>query len=349
MSGSAHTTAVREAHRFDEARLAAWLESHVSGFEGPLTTTRFKDGQSNPTYRLDTPRHSYVLRRKPTGRLLAGAHAVDREARVQQALATTGFPVPRVHALCTDDEIIGSWFYVMDCVEGRIFWDPTLPAVERSERRRYFDAMNETIARLHRVDYAAIGLGDYGKPGNFFSRQIQRWSGQYIGDVEAGRDAHMDRLIDWLPAHVPAGDETCLTHGDFRIDNMIFHPTEPRVIAVLDWELSTLGHPLADFAYHLLMYRMPPGLLASLSGADLAALDIPTEAEYIAAYCRRSGRASLPHMDFYIVFNLFRLAAILHGIRGRMARGNAASTNAERMAAAMPTLTRLAWQLAEQA
>jgi len=349
MSGSADTTAVRKAHRFDEARLDVWLQAHVSSYAGPLTVKQFTGGQSNPTYRLDTPGHSYVLRRKPMGKLLAGAHAVDREARVQQALATSGFPVPEVHALCTDDEIIGSWFYVMDCVEGRIFWDPALPAIARAERRRYFDAMNETIARLHAIDYRAIGLGDYGKTGNFLSRQIRRWSGQYIGDVEAGRDPHMDKLIDWLPDHVPAGDETCLTHGDFRIDNMIFHPTEPRVIAVLDWELSTLGHPLADFAYHLLMYRMPPGLLASLSGADLAVLDIPTETEYAAAYCRRSGRTSIPHADFYIVFNLFRLAAILHGIRGRIARGNAASVQAERTAAVMPLLTRLAWKIAENA
>jgi len=346
MTEISDTTAVREAHRFDEAKLAAWLQSHVGGYAGPLTVRQFKGGQSNPTYRLDTPGHSYVLRRKPMGKLLAGAHAVDREARVQQALAATGFPVPTVHALCTDDEVIGSWFYVMDCVQGRIFWDPTLPSVGQQERRRYFDAMNETIARLHSIDYAAIGLGDYGKPGNFFSRQIQRWSGQYLGDIEAGRDADMDRLIDWLPSHIPAGDETCLTHGDFRIDNMIFHPTEPRVIAVLDWELSTLGHPLADFAYHLLMYRMPPGLLASLAGADLAALDLPTEAEYVAAYCRRTGRPAIPHIDFYIVFNLFRLAAILHGIKGRIARGNATSAQAERTAAGMPALTALAWQLA---
>ncbi|MBS0613559.1 MAG: phosphotransferase [Proteobacteria bacterium] len=346
MTESSDTTAVREAHRFDEARLAAWLESHVAGYAGPLTVRQFKGGQSNPTYRLDTPAHSYVLRRKPMGKLLAGAHAVDREARVQQALATTGFPVPIVHALCTDDAVIGSWFYVMDRVEGRIFWDATLPAIAREERRWYFDAMNETIARLHIVDYAAIGLADYGKPGNFFARQIQRWSRQYLGDAEAGRDLHMDRLIEWLPAHIPPGDETSLTHGDFRIDNMIFDPVEPRVIAVLDWELSTLGHPLADFAYHLLMYRMPPGLLASLAGADLAQLDIPTEEQYVAAYCRRTGRPSIPHIDFYIVFNLFRLAAILHGIKGRIARGNAASAQAERTAAGLPLLTELAWKLA---
>lgn len=339
---------VRGEDRFDKTKLAAWLESHVDGFAGPLTTSRFNGGQSNPTYRLDTPGHSYVLRRKPMGKLLPGAHAVDREARVQQALASTGFPVPKVHALCTDDEIVGSWFYVMDFVEGRIFWDPTLPAVEPAARRRYFDAMNETIARLHTVDYSAIGLTDYGKPGDFFSRQITRWSRQYLGDVEAGRDVHMDKLIDWLPVNMPAGNESCLTHGDFRIDNMIFHPTEPRVIAVLDWELSTLGHPLADFAYHLLMYRMPPGMLASLAGADLTALDIPTETESIDAYCRRTDRVSIPHIDFFIVFNLFRLAAILHGIRGRIARGNAASAQAERTAAAMPVLSELAWTLAEQ-
>src|SRR5690606_24170394 len=205
--------------------------------------------------KLVTPRRNYVLRRKPPGKLLKGAHAVEREARVLAALAPVGFPVAQVHGLCLDDGVIGTWFYVMDCVDGRIFWDATLPEVRRGERRHFFDAMNETLARLHLVDVTAVGLADYGRPGNYFERQIARWSGQYRGDVEAGRDANLDRLVEWLPENVPPGDETRLVHGDYRIDNLVFHPTEPRVLAVLDWELSTLGHPLADFAYHLMMYR----------------------------------------------------------------------------------------------
>ena len=334
-------------HGFDESKLTAWLEANVKGYLGPLKVRQFEGGQSNPTYRLDTPSGAYVLRRKPMGMLLPGAHAVDREARVQRALSSVGFPVPHVHALCIDEGVIGSWFYVMDFVQGRIFWDATLPSIAREERPRYFDAMNATIARLHQVDYASIGLSDYGRRGNFFSRQIQRWSQQYVSDVDAGRDPHMDKLIEWLPAHIPFADETSLVHGDFRLDNMIFHPREPRVIAVLDWELSTLGNPLADFAYHLLMYRMPTTFTASLVAANLAALNVPAQEEYIAAYCRRTARQSIDELDFYIVFNLFKLAAILHGIRGRLVRGNAASANAERMAAALPALTKLAWQMVE--
>jgi aminoglycoside phosphotransferase (APT) family kinase protein len=343
------TTAVREAHRFDEARLAAWLTAVVPGYAGPLSVEQFRGGQSNPTYRLITPGTAYVLRRKPPGALLKGAHAVEREARVLQALGTVEFPVPRVYGLCTDDAVIGTWFYVMDYIEGRIIWDATFPGVSREQRPLYFDAMNATIARLHCIDYAAIGLGDYGRPGNYFERQIGRWSQQYLADVEAGRDPHMDRLLEWLPAHIPAGDETCLVHGDFRVDNMVFHPTEPRVLAVLDWELSTLGHPLADFAYHFMMYRMPPLRVAGLVGADLAALNIPGEAEYVAAYCRRTGRDGIPGLDFYVAFNLFRLAAICHGIKGRLARGTAASAHARETAAAYPVLARLAWEQAQAA
>ncbi|RME64885.1 MAG: phosphotransferase family protein, partial [Alphaproteobacteria bacterium] len=266
----AGTAAVRAAHRFDEKRLAEWMAAHVAGFEGPLEVAQFKGGQSNPTYKLSTPGKTYVLRRKPPGKLLKGAHAVEREARVLQALETVGFPVAHVHGLCTDDAVIGTWFYVMDYVAGRVVWDVTFPDVARAERPRYFDAMNETIAWLHRIDYQAVGLGDYGKPGNYFARQIGRWSKQYLEDRQAGRDPHMDRLIEWLPAHIPPGDETSIVHGDFRVDNMIFHPREPKVLAVLDWELSTLGHPLADFTYHLMMYRMPPLISAGLVGADLA-------------------------------------------------------------------------------
>jgi aminoglycoside phosphotransferase (APT) family kinase protein len=341
------TTAVREGHRFDEARLAQWLTAHVAGYSGPLTVEQFKGGQSNPTYKLLTPHASYVMRRKPPGQLLKGAHAVEREAQVLKALATVSFPVAHVHGLCADDTVIGTWFYVMDCVTGRIFWDTTFPGVSRLERPRYFDAMNETIARLHRVDYAGIGLADYGRPGNYFARQIARWSKQYVGDAEAaGLDDNMDRLIEWLPAHIPEGDETALVHGDFRADNMIFHPTEPSVLAVLDWELSTLGHPLADFAYHAMIYRLPPQIGGGLAAADLQALNIPSEADYVAAYCKRTGREGIPSLDFYIAFNMFRLAAICHGIKGRLARGTAASAHAKKYAAQVEALAKLGWEQA---
>jgi aminoglycoside phosphotransferase (APT) family kinase protein len=343
------TTEVRAAHRFDEARLAGWMQANVPGYAGPLKVEQFRGGQSNPTYRLITPTATYVLRRKPPGQLLKGAHAVEREAEVLTALHGVGFPVPRVHSLCTDDAVIGTWFYVMDHVAGRIFWDVTFPEVTRDARPRYFDAMNGTLAQLHSIDYAAIGLANYGRPGNYFARQIARWSKQYVDDVAAGRDPNMDRLIEWLPAHVPGDEETRIVHGDFRVDNMIFHPTEPRVLAVLDWELSTLGHPLADFSYHLMMYRMPALVTAGLRGTDLAALNIPSESEYVASYCRRTGRSDIPHLDFYLAFNLFRFAAIAHGIKGRLARGTAASPHAKRMVETLPLLAELAWQQAETA
>lgn len=337
------TTTVREGFAFDEAGLARWMGEHVPGFAGPLTVEQFKGGQSNPTYKLVTPGKSYVLRRKPPGQLLKGAHAVEREAAVLIGLEKAEFPVAHVHALCTDESVIGTWFYIMDMVEGRIFWDATVPQVPAAERPVYFDGMNATIAALHTIDHAAIGLGDFGRPGNYFERQIARWSRQYLDDAEAGRDPNMDRLIEWLPANIPAGDETSIVHGDFRIDNMIFHPTEPRVLAVLDWELSTLGHPLADFAYHAMMYRMPPHMVAGLGGADLAALNIPSEADYVAAYCRRTGRSAMPDYRFYLAFNFFRLAAIFHGIKGRVMRGTAASLQAAERARMFPELAAIAW------
>jgi aminoglycoside phosphotransferase (APT) family kinase protein len=340
---------VRPAHRFDEAALAHWLEANVEGFSGPLSVQQFKGGQSNPTYKLTTPGRSLVLRRKPPGELLKGAHAVEREARVLRAIGGAGFPVPHVHALCTDNAVIGTWFYVMDMVEGRIFWDATLPEIGRAERPAYFDAMNATIAQLHGLDYEALGLGDYGRPGNYFARQVKRWSDQYLQDTEAGRDPRMDRLVEWLPDHIPPGDETSIVHGDFRIDNMIFHPREPRVIAVLDWELSTLGHPLADFAYNAMMYQMPPHIVAGLAGADLPTLHIPSEADYVAAYCSRTDRASPPELGFYMAFNFFRLAAIFHGIKGRVLRGTASSSEAAERAKAFPELAELAWRQVETA
>ncbi|WP_324739838.1 phosphotransferase [Tsuneonella sp. CC-YZS046] len=345
---NAGTTAVREAYRFDEAALDRWLQANVEGYASPLTVEQFKGGQSNPTYKLVTPSRSYVLRRKPPGQILKGAHAVEREARVLSALGKTGFPVAHVYGLCIDEGVIGSWFYVMEMVEGRIFWDATFPDVAREDRPAYFDAMNATIARLHSTDYIALGLEDYGKPGNYFARQIGRWTRQYLEDVEAGRNPDMDRLVEWLPDNIPPGDETTIVHGDFRCDNMIFHPTEPRVIAVLDWELSTLGHPLADFAYHAMMYQMPPNIVAGLAGVDIAALNIPPEQEYVAAYCARTGREGIPNWDFYIAFNYFRLAAIFHGIKGRVIRGTAASAHARERAESFPVLARLAREAMER-
>jgi aminoglycoside phosphotransferase (APT) family kinase protein len=343
------TTSVRDAHRFDVVRLEHWMAANVAGFAGPIAVEQFKGGQSNPTYKVCTPDRDYVLRRKPPGTLLKGAHAIDREARVLSALGPAGIPVPRVHGLCRDESVIGTWFFVMDMVEGRIFWDATLPEVARDDRPAYFEAMNATIAALHAIDPVAIGLGDYGRAGNYFERQIARWSRQYLEDAEAGRDPNMDRLIEWLPTAIPAGEAVAIVHGDFRIDNMIFHPTEPRILAILDWELSTLGHPLADFAYHAMMYHMPPLIVPGLAGADLSALNIPGEAAYVDAYCRRTGQSALAGYDFALAFNLFRFAAILHGIRGRVLRGTAANAEARARGDAYPALAALGWEQALRA
>jgi aminoglycoside phosphotransferase (APT) family kinase protein len=348
MTGNADNASgpVRPGFEIDEARLDRWMTDNVAGYRGPLDLAQFSGGQSNPTYRLATPAAKYVLRRKPPGELAPGAHAVDREARVMQALETVGFPVPHVHRLCLDETVIGSQFYVMSFVEGRIFWSSRFDGVEPAARRAYFDAMNATLASLHGFDPARIGLADYGKPGNYFARQIARWSRQYHADELAGSDPHMDRLIDWLPQHIPPGDEVSIVHGDFRVDNLVFHPTEPRVIAVLDWELSTLGHPLADFVNHLMMYRLPGHILSGLGDTDLGEWNLPGEREYIAAYCERTGRRGIGDLNFYLAFAIFRLAAIYHGIMGRALRGNASSPQAKEFAATYPQLARLAWQIA---
>ena len=344
---NAGTTPVREAHRFDEAALAAWMADTITGFAGPLIVEQFKGGQSNPTYRLSTPDARYVLRRKPPGPLAKGAHDVLREAHILTALADSPVPVARVHGVCSDERVIGTPFFVMELVEGRIFWDASFAEIEQAKRAVYFDAMNATIAALHGIDPIAIGLGDYGRPGNYFARQIARWSGQYLDDADAGRNEDMDALVAWLPEHIPAGDESRIVHGDFRCDNLIFHPSEPRILAVLDWELSTLGHPLADFAYHAMMYRMPPDIVAGLGGADVAGLGLPSEADYLAAYCARTGRDGIADYEFYIAFNFFRLAAIFHGIKGRVIRGNASSAHARERAESFPRLARLAREAME--
>ena len=338
------TRSVSDALSFDVAALAAWMAAHVPGFAGPLEVSQFKGGQSNPTYRLDTPSgRAFVLRRKPPGALLAGAHAVEREARVMSALGPVGFPVPHVHGLCEDPEIIGTPFFVMDLIEGRIVWEAAFPGLSPTERSAHFDAMNATIAQLHGIDPAAVGLADYGRPAGFVERQVARWSKQYLADDAAGRLPQMDALVDWLGEHLPADrGEARIVHGDFRCDNMIFAADEPRVLAVLDWELSTLGDPLADFVYHLMLYRMPAGIFTGLGGLDLAALGIPSEDDYVAAYCRRTGRDHLPDLDYLMVFVMFRLAGILHGIKGRVARGTASSSHAAAMANQLEPLADLA-------
>ena len=345
------TREVRDAHRFDEARLDGYLRSRIDGYDGPLTVRQFKGGQSNPTYLLETPGARYVLRRKPPGKLLKSAHAVDREYRVISALYGAGYPVPRPWLLCEDDGVVGTMFYVMGFVEGRIFWDLDLPDSDPGERRAIYDNLNETIARLHGFDYAAIGLDDYGKPGNYFARQISRWSKQYEAS-EIDPIPAMDRLIEWLPGNIPDDDTSSIVHGDFRLDNLVVHPTEPRVIAMLDWELSTIGHPIGDFTYHLMAWQMPEVGIGStgLAGKDLEALGIPSEEAYVAAYCERTGRADgIPDRDFYSAYNFFRIAAILQGIAGRVRDGTAASAYADRAGRAVAPLADMGWQFAERA
>jgi aminoglycoside phosphotransferase (APT) family kinase protein len=347
------TQEVREAHRFDTAKLEAYLAERIDGFQKPLEVRQFKGGQSNPTYQLVTPNRKYVLRRKPPGKLLPSAHAVDREFRAISALHPTGFPVAKPYVLCEDESVIGTMFYVMECVEGRIYWGPMLPDQTPKQRGEIYDAMNETLARLHGLDYQALGLSDFGKPGNYVGRQISRWTKQYQASVTEKID-EMDKLIEWLPAHLPTDERTSVVHGDYRLDNMILHPTEPKVIAVLDWELCTIGDPMADFTYHLMQWMMPEGTTTgggtgSLLGADLAALGIPSMEAYIAAYCRRTGRAQIPNIDYYASYNFFRLAGILQGIVGRVRDGTAANANAAQNAAAVRPLAERAWHFAKRA
>jgi len=343
------TRDVRQAHRFDEQRLLDYLSDRVECFRGPLEVRQFKGGQSNPTYLLDAASGRYVLRRKPPGKLLKSAHAVEREFRVISALHATGFPVPRPVVLCEDDEVIGTTFFVMEFVEGRIFWDLDLPGLEPAERTAIYDNVNETIATLHNYDYAALGLGDFGKPGNYFARQISRWSGQYRASETATVDA-MNELMEWLPENIPQDDSASIVHGDFRLDNMIVHATEPRVIAVLDWELSTIGHPLADFTYHLMTWQMPEIGIGSIGlvGKPLVELGIPDEEAYIEAYCRRTGRTGIANRNFYSAFNFFRLAAILQGIAGRVRDGTAASAHAAQAVSAVLPLASMGWEYAKQ-
>jgi aminoglycoside phosphotransferase (APT) family kinase protein len=346
----AGTRPVADALRFDVAALERYLAANVTDFTGPLEVEQFKGGQSNPTYKLGAGGKSYVLRRKPPGKLLPSAHAIDREYRVIRALAGSEVPVARTHCLCLDETVIGTPFYLMDFVDGRIFWDPLLPGMSPGERGAIFAEMNRVIAALHRTDFVAIGLADYGRPGNYLARQIDRWSRQYRASATERIDA-MDRLIEWLPRHIPSGERTALVHGDFRLDNMIFHRREPRVLALLDWELSTLGDPLADFAYHLMAWRLAPDEFRGLRGCDFAALGIPSEDEYVAMYLRGNAILTPPDKqawDFYMAYNMFRMAGILQGVLARALAGNAASAQALEAGRRARPLAELAWKQVER-
>ena len=331
--------------------LDTYLAAHIENYAGPLTTERFKGGQSNPTYKLTTPGRSYVLRRKPSGKLLPSAHAIEREYRVTLALAEAAFPVARPLHLCTDDTIIGSAFYIMDYASGRVFWQPHAPGLSTQDRAALFSSLNATIAKLHGLDPAGLGLSDFGKPQGYMARQVKRWSEQYRAS-QTETVAAMDQLIAWLPAACPADSGAAIVHGDFRLDNCIVHETEPRIVAVLDWELSTIGDPLADFNYHLMQWFMP----VSDSGAGVGSLighengpGIPAIADYIAEYCRHTGRDGIPGFDFYMAYNFFRLAAILQGILGRVRDGTAANAAAAAMAAQVKPLAETAWNFARKA
>jgi aminoglycoside phosphotransferase (APT) family kinase protein len=323
------TMPVPERHRVDARRLEDYLRAHIAGLAGPLSLEQFRGGQSNPTYRVSAGQARYVLRRKPPGKLLPSAHAVDREYRVMTALRGSDVPVPKTFCLCEDESVIGTSFYVMEYVEGRVFWDPALPELSQTERAAVFADMNRVIAALHRADFSALGLDDYGKPGGYLARQIARWTKQYRAS-ETEPIETMERLIDWLPQHIPPGEQTAIVHGDYRLDNLVFHSREPRIVAVLDWELSTLGHPLADLAYHCMSWRVPGGTFRGMLGLDLPMLGIPTEAEYVAAYCRRVGRGPIDprEWEFYLAYNMFRAAGIAQGIMGRARDGTATSAHA---------------------
>ena len=351
------TRAVSDSHAFDVDALSTWLAPRLGGFDGPLRVEMFKGGQSNPTYKLVTGGQTYVMRAKPgpVAKLLPSAHAIEREFAVMSGLHGTQVPVPRMHVLCEDESVIGRAFYIMEFMEGRVLWDQALPDMTPAQRDAIYDETNRVIAALHRVPYAEQGLASYGKPGNYFERQIGRWSKQYLASVTQAIP-EMDRLIDWLPTHIPTAASSdsliSIVHGDFRLDNLMLHPTEPRAIAVLDWELSTLGHPLADFSYHCMAWHIPPGMFRGIGGLDHAALGIPTETEYIRRYCERTGFATPDELaqdwNFYLAYNLFRLAAILQGIAKRVETGTASSSQAKTSANGARPLAEMAWSFAQR-
>ncbi|MGZ5205477.1 MAG: phosphotransferase family protein [Caldimonas sp.] len=349
------TKPVAEQHLFDVARLERYLAAELPGFAGPLAAEQFKGGQSNPTYKLTTPGRTYVMRTKPgpAAKLLPSAHAIEREFKVMSALHGTDVPVPAMLVLCEDEGVIGRAFYLMEFVAGRVLWDQSLPAYDPPARAAIYDEMNRVIAALHSVDPAAVGLADYGKPGNYFERQIGRWTKQYQASITEPIEA-MDRLIEWLPAHIPASarddSRVSVVHGDYRLDNLVFSATEPRIVAVLDWELSTLGHPLADFSYHCMSWHIPPGSFRGIGGLDHAALGIPDEKAYVRRYCERTGRADpdalLADWNFYLAYNLFRIAGILQGIAKRVEAGTASSAQARQSAAGARPLAEMGWNIA---
>ncbi len=341
------TMDVQDRHQFSRDALDAYMKDHVEGYQGPLEVSQFKGGQSNPSYLLITPAHKYVLRRKPPGKLLPSAHAVDREYKVLTGLAGTGVPVPRTYCLCEDEQIIGTMFYIMDFVDGDIEWDPALPHFSNEQRATAFDSMNASMAALHKADYKACGLADFGKPTDYLARQINRWSKQYVASETETIEA-MNNLMKWLPENIPAGDETSIVHGDYRLDNTILDRDSKKVIAILDWELSTLGHPIADFSYHCMTWRLEPELFRGLYGLDLPALGIPTEEEYVKAYCQRTGRSGIDNWDFYMAYNMFRLSAILQGIMGRVVDGTASSPHAREMGARAKPLAIKGWEQVER-
>jgi aminoglycoside phosphotransferase (APT) family kinase protein len=340
---------VEERHRIDAGRLEDFLKRNMDGFRGPLEIEQFKGGQSNPTYRITAGGKRYALRRKPPGKLLPSAHAVDREFKVIKALHSVGFPVAKPYVLCEDPEVIGTAFYLMDCMEGRVLWDQSLPGMAKEERRAIWGELNRVIALLHSVDYKAVGLEDFGKAGSYIERQVGRWSKQYVAS-ETQKIEAMDNMIAWLPKNIPANDETTIVHGDFRLDNTVFHASEPRLIAVLDWELSTLGDPLADFSYHCMSWHIPPGKFRGIEGLPLAELGIPTEREYVEMYFKRTGRKGVdPSVwDYYMAYNLFRIAAICQGIAKRVVDGTAASEHARDAGARAPLLAELGWRQVEK-
>jgi aminoglycoside phosphotransferase (APT) family kinase protein len=349
------TRAVSQQHRFDEAALARWLQQHLPGFQGPLQVEMFKGGQSNPTYKLITPNTQYVMRAKPgpVAKLLPSAHAIEREFRVMQALQGTAVPVAHMHVLCEDESVIGRAFYVMEFVQGRVLWAQELPGMTPEERRAIYLELNRVLGALHTAPYKAIGLESYGRPGNYFERQIGRWSKQYQASITQPIP-EMDKLIEWLPAHMPdsaRAELTSIVHGDYRLDNVIFHPTEPRVLAVLDWELSTLGHPLADFSYNCMAWHIPPGTFRGIGGLDLQTLGIPSEEEYIRLYCERTGLATPASLaedwNFYLAYNMFRIAAILQGIAKRVESGTASSEEAVAAGSRARPMAEMAWRYAQ--
>lgn len=352
MTGAAQPSGLREnsAHAaFDTSKLVGWMHENIPGFSGPIEIQQFAGGQSNPTFLVSAPDQKYVLRRKPPGKLLPSAHAVDREFRVLEALRDTDVPVAHAYALCEDPDIIGSAFYVMDYIHGRIFWDATLPEVALEQRRGIYEEMVRVQAALHSVDYVAVGLGDFGKPGNYIERQVTRWTQQYRASQTEKIDA-VEHLIEWLPRHIPPGEQTSIVHGDFRLDNTIFHSDEPRIAAVLDWELSTLGHPMVDLAYFCMRYNLPEVEFRGLRGLDVARLGIPTEQECVAQYCKLRGLppVSAQEWTYYLAFCMFRLTGILQGVMARALQGNASSETALQAGRRARPLAELGWQLVQE-